>query len=362
MDHRDNKPNTEMYQALKALPKIELHRHLEGSLRLETIATIAREHKFDLSDYEGEDFQRMVQMMPDDPADANVFLSKFETLRNIYRSPEIIERVAYEAVADAAADNIVYMELRFTPMALAREKGYSFAEVSDWVIAAVKRARADFKIDVNLIVSMNRNEPVEIGEECVDISIKRLGEGISAVDLAGAEHKFKGEPFSAVFRKAREAGLGITIHAGEWAGPESVREAIEVLDASRLGHGVRVVEDGDVFKLARDREIAFEVCVTSNIQTGVIADINTHPLPDLYHLGALTTINTDDPGVSAISLTDEYVVAVEHLDFTMDDIKQHVMNAAQVAFLPPKERQKLVKRLSAALYPDPTGETTVQNS
>jgi adenosine deaminase len=356
MDYRKQNANTELYESLKALPKIELHRHLEGSLRLGTLAEIAREYKLDLPGYQVEDFRHLVQITPDDPPDANVFLSKFETLRAFYRSPEIIDRVAYEAVADAAAENIVYLELRFTPIALAREMGFPLDEATGWVVAAVKRAQADFGIEVGLIVSMNRNEEVELGEKHAELAAERKGQGIVAVDLAGAEHKFPGAPFAGIFREAREDGLAVTIHAGEWAGAKSVREAIEVLGAERLGHGVRIVEDTNLMQVTSERHIAFEVCLTSNLQSGVVPGLEGHPLRDLYQLGQLTTLNTDDPSVSAINLTDEFVIAVEHLGFSLDDLKQHVMNAAQVAFLPPARKQKLIDRLSAEFYP--AGEAT----
>nr|MBN1228309.1 adenosine deaminase [Anaerolineae bacterium] len=352
MDYRHNNPTQDdvdpLYAYLKPLPKIELHRHLEGSLRLGTMADIAREYHLDLPGYEVEQFRNLVQMMPDDPPTADMFISKFGTLRKFYRSPEIIQRVAYEAVIDAALDNVIYLELRFTPIALGRIKRYPLTDVTDWVISAVDQAKAEAGIDVGLIISMNRHESVELGDKFVDIAIDNQDRGIVGIDLAGAENHYPGKPFERVFRKAHEAGLNVTIHAGEWAGPESVLEAIHVLGAQRLGHGVRIIEAPDVMALVRDRGIALEVCPTSNLQSGVTPALEKHPLPYLYAEGLLTTLNTDDPGVSGIDLTDEYVVAMRHFDFSLQDIKQHVLNAAQVAFLAEAARQSLADRLSAA--------------
>lgn len=346
---RDVDPD--LYRRLKALPKIELHRHLEGSLRLETLAAIADQYRMDLPGYGVEDIRPLVQIVPGDEPDASVYLAKFGTLRGFYKSPEIIDRVAYEAVADAAAENTVYFELRFTPPALAREKGYSLAEVTDWVIAAVERASRDFGIMVRLIASMNRHESVELGHEVVKVAAERLDRGLVAVDLAGAEREYPGDTFEKVFQEAREAGLAITIHAGEWAGPESIRLAVEKLGAQRIGHGVRVVEDSDVLQMTLERQIAFEVCPTSNVQSGVVRSYEQHPLRDMYQIGLLTTLNTDNTSVGALSLTDEYARAIRYLNFSLDDIKRLILNAAQAAFLPQGEREQLMDRLEAEFSP-----------
>jgi len=349
MDYPDHR-NSPLYEQLKALPKVELHRHLEGSLRLLTLADIAQEYRFDLPGYEVEDFRPLVQIMPDDEHSAQAFLSKFETLRQFYQSREVIERVAYEAVADAAADNIVYMELRFTPIALAREKGFELPEVASWVIDAVDQAKAEFPIDVRLIISMNRHESVELGAEHIEIAIQNMDRGVVGVDLAGAENLFPGAPFHPLFEQAQEANLNITIHAGEWAGPPSISEAIDLLGATRLGHGVRVVEDMAVARQALERGIIFEVCPTSNVQSGVAASFEDHPLVRMNEMGLLTTVNTDDPGISGITLTGEYVVCIEQMGLSLDDLKRQILYAAQASFLPESEQAALMDRLAAALY------------
>lgn len=352
MDYRDHpspqQSTSHLYEMIKGLPKIDLHRHLEGSLRLGTLADIAQKYQFDLPGYEVDAFRHLVQIVPSDAASVEAFLSKFDTLRQFYQSREIIERVAYEVVADAAADNIAYLELRFTPIALAREKGFPLAEVATWVIDAVEQAKADFDIAVKLLVSMNRHESVEIGAEHIEVAIANMNRGVVGVDLAGAENLFPGAPFKSLFDRAHAAGLNVTIHAGEWAGTESILEAINVLGATRLGHGVRVLEDEAVAELARERGITFEVCPTSNIQSGVVPSYAQHPLKPMYQAGLLTTINTDDPSISGINLTDEYVACVERMDFTLDDMKQQMLFAAQASFLPGQEKAALADRLSAA--------------
>lgn len=342
----------DLHEVIKALPKIELHRHLEGALRLETLAKIAIECNLDLPGHDIELLRPLVQVTPDDPRTSTVFLSKFRVLRQFFRSRGIIERVAYEAVADAARDNVVYMELRFTPLALAKGKGYELADATNWVIDATQRAQEDFDIQVRLILSMNRNESVEIGQQVIDIAIDCMDRGVVGVDLAGDEVNYSARPFGKVFFQAKEAGLGVTIHAGEWAGPENVRVAIEHTGADRIGHGVRVIQDSGVVRLALEHGAVFEVCPTSNVQTGVAREYPQHPLRDLYQLGLRTTINTDDPGISAIALSDEMIVAVEHLGMTLEDVKHHIMVAAESAFLPISEREELIANFTRLLYPE----------
>ncbi len=333
---------------LHRLPKAELHRHLEGSLRLDTLLEVASNSDVGLSVADVETLRPLVQVAGDPPGFKG-FLGKFGVLRRFYRSPEIIYRMAYEAVEDAAADNIKYLELRFTPSALASTMRFSLEEVSDWVCQAVADAQRDFDITVRLIVSMNRHELPELGDRLVKIALDRRDRGVVGLDLAGDEVNFSARPFGPVFFRAKEAGLGITVHAGEWKGAENVYDAIVHIGADRLGHGVRVIEDSGVIRLAMDRGTVFEVCITSNLQTGVVASVRQHPLLDMYYLGLRTTINTDDPSVSGITLTDEMVLAVTELGFSIEDIRRQILNAVEAAFLPDDEKSELIMRFKEAL-------------
>lgn len=330
------------------MPKIDLHRHLEGSLRLDTLVEIAREFGLDLPARDEESLRPYVQIT-DDPPDHEVFLSKFGVLRLFYRSPETIYRLAYEVVADAAADNIEYLELRFSPQALARVRGFDLNDVTDWVITAVHQASIDHNIKVGLIITLVRHEPLPQAQQVAEIAYARAGNGILGLDLAGDEVKFPPAPFIPIFKKAKEVGLGVSIHAGEWASAVGVRQAIEELSADRVGHGVRAIEDSQVLKLIQDRHVALEICLTSNLQTGVVHSINHHPLSDMMNLNLLTTLNTDDPGVSNLTLTDEYEVAVKSFGFGYPELRRLLLNAAAVSFLPDNQRTELVTSFSKQL-------------
>ena len=328
-------------ETLAALPKIDLHRHLEGSLRLTTIQAIAREYGLGLSP-DPADLRPLVQVVDGDPCTFSNFLSKFTTLRQLYQSPEIIARVAAEAVADAAADNVRYLELRFTPLALTRARGFALEDVADWVLASVNRAAEEHGITVRLIASVNRHESLEIAEQVLRVALDRRAQGVVGIDLAGDEFNYACGPFAGVFKEGKQEGLGVTAHGGEWSGADSVRDAIQTLEADRIGHGVRVLEDASVTQLAIERGTAFEVCLTSNVQSGAVNRMQDHPYPDMAAAGLRATINTDDPGVSDISLTDELAVAVEQLGVGLDGIKDAVVRSAASAFLPSGERAALV--------------------
>jgi adenosine deaminase len=234
----------------QAMPKIDLHRHLEGSLRLDTMVDIGRDEDLPVPKVASE-LNLLVQMMDGEDYGFRNFLAKFQTVRPFYRSPEIIARVVRAAVEDAALDNLFYLELRFTPVALARLQNFRLVDVMEWVYESV-----------------NRHEAVEQAEQVASLADERAGHDITGLDLAGNEAEFPAGPFTGLFRRARSAGLQVTLHAGEWEGAANMRQAIQSLKADRIGHGVCVLEDPEVCALARERAIPFKVCINSNLQTG----------------------------------------------------------------------------------------------
>lgn len=331
-----------------ALPKVELHRHLEGSLRLTTMLEIARQHGVTVP-VSMLNLSGLVQVQDQDPMTFSNFLEKFKTLRLFYKSPEVIHRVTAEAVEDAAKDNIRYLELRFTPVALSRAEGFPLHDVMDWVIASAKQAAERHGVQVGLIASVNRHESPELAEQVAWLAVEQMKKGLTALDLAGNEAEFQSEPFYGIFKEAKQSGLRVTIHAGEWGPAENVRDAIENLGAERIGHGVRVLEDENVTALAKERGVTFEVCVTSNFQSGVVKTLKEHPLPRMIGQGLKVTVNTDDPSVSRITLAHEYQRVCEELDLPLDDLKKSILQAAESAFLGDNEKQELVASLKKEL-------------
>jgi adenosine deaminase len=331
----------EFYQSL---PKVELHRHLEGSLRLTTMIDIVKAYDLDLPK-KADKIKPLVHVLEEDPYTFVNFLSKFQTLRLLYQSPEMIQRITHEAIEDAAHDNIRYMELRFTPVALTRIKDFPLGEAMDWVIAGVADASEKFGVKVSLIATVNRHEDLKLAEKVVNLTIDRKNRGIAALDLTGNEADYPGGEFEGIFKEAKQSGLRITIHAGEWGGPENIELAIKKLGAERIGHGVRVVEDPKVVDLAKEHKIIFEVCPTSNYQSGVFTSIEEHSLPKMMEYGLIVTLNTDDPGISQIDLSNEYALACEMFGFEIDTLQETIISAARGAFVQDGERKKLIAQI-----------------
>jgi adenosine deaminase len=215
----------------------------------------------------------------------------------------------------------------------------------DWVIEGARKGEEAQGVKTRLIASVNRHESIELAEEVVRLAIERKDNGIVGIDLAGSEATAPASPFVGLFNEARQAGLHITVHAGEWAGPENVREAIESFQTKRIGHGVRVMEDRKVVALAREQHTTFEVCITSNYQSGVIPGLQAHPFARMLSAGLNATLNTDDPSISQIVLSNEYRLATEDLGIPLAVLRDQTLAAAKAAFLPDDERAELIHDL-----------------
>lgn len=327
---------------------MELHRHLEGSLRLDTMLDVAQQHGITIP-ADVLRLSNLVQVQEQDKFTFQNFLGKFNTLRLFYRSPDVIHRITREAIEDAAKDNVKYMELRFTPVALSRAERFPIHDVIDWVMTSAQEAGKEHGVIVRLIASVNRHESTDLAEQVAWVAAEHIDDGLVGLDLAGNEAEFKTEPFYGIFKEAKESGLHVTIHAGEWGPASHVKEAIEEIGAERIGHGVRVLEDQAVVAMVRERGTAFEVCVTSNYQSGVVNSLDTHPLMTMLDAGVNVTINTDDPSISRITLSHEYYTACKDLNMPQSTLRERIIAAAQAGFLAQNEKEQLVKQLQKDL-------------
>ena len=329
-----------LWETLRLLPKIDLHRHLEGSLRLSTLAEVAQAHGVDLPSYNIEDLRPYVQVTDEEP-NFHAFLEKFRFLRRFYSTREAIERVAYEAVADAAADNVRYLELRFSPATLAAHQGFDLEEVTDWVIWAVEQAGRDFGVTTGLLVTIKRELSPAEAERVARVAFARAGRGIVGLDIAGDEVNYPLAPFAGILRQAHREGLGLTIHAGEATGAWSVREAVEEYGAERIGHGVRAAEDPEVVELLCRAGVTLEICPTSNIHTATVPHLARHPLRYFLAQDVRVTINTDDPSISNTTLTDEYLIAVREIGVSLPQLDAVVWNGVRAAFTSQSAKEQL---------------------
>ncbi len=342
-----------------SLPKIDLHRHLEGSLRLTTLAERAFDCGIELPSYDVDTLRPYVQMTENAP-DFLRFLEKFPVLRRFFTSREAIHRITREAIADAAQDNVVYLELRFNPLALAGLQGFPLADVVAWVMDAADEGQRETGTRTCLILQIPRAESLDVADEIVDLAIANFGPLVRGIDLAGNEVDYPPQRFAAPFARAVEAGLYTTAHAGEAMGAHSVQSAVSSLHPRRIGHGVRVIEDSTVVHMLREQNIVLEVCPTSNLHTGVVTELSRHPLADLVDLGLQVTLNTDDPGVSDTTLTDEVVISVRQIGLPKHLIHRMLRRSVEASFLPSEEKDALRERILAAIGHRPEAVDAVE--
>lgn len=337
-------------KTLMLLPKIELHRHLEGAMRPETLREFAAKKKLSQYPYTSpKKFKSVVTITKGDKPDFLYFLSKF--INVWYSSLKDVERVAFEAVEDAAKDNVLYFEMRFSPEHYAFVNNFKRDAVVNAVIAGARRAEKKYKhITVKYLMTLNRQkQTVREMEYLFDMAKTFHFDGMAGIDLAGDELNYPAKQFKGIFRKIKDAGLfGITIHAGEVVGPFSMWDAIKYLNADRIGHGVAAIKDKKLMQYLTEHDITLEQCPTSNLQTGAASSIASHPFPHFYKANVPVALATDDPSIEDITLSDDYEIAANHFSFGLEEFKQVNLNAIKAAFLSFTEKEKLKERYLAA--------------
>ncbi|WP_067710351.1 adenosine deaminase [Erwinia sp. ErVv1] len=325
------------------LPLTDIHRHLDGNIRAQTILDLGREFNLTLPASTLETLRPHVQVTQTEP-DLVSFLQKLDWGVKVLGSLEACRRVAQENVEDAAKAGIHYAELRFSPGYMAMTHNLPIAGVVEAVIDGVRSCCQRHDIQVRLIGIMSRT----FGEEACLSELDGLlacRDGITALDLAGDELGFPGSQFLSHFNRARDAGLRITVHAGEAAGPESIWQAIRELGAERIGHGVKAVEDPALMDFLAAHQIGIESCLTSNIQTSTVSTLAHHPLAAFLDHGILATINTDDPAVQGIELAYEYEVAAPAAGLSRAQIRTAQENGLKIAFLSEAEKAAIRARV-----------------
>ncbi len=324
---------------LPDLPLIDLHRHLEGCIRLETILNLGRKYNLNLPADDLEGLRPHVQVNSQQPG-VMAFLVKFDLVTSILRDYEAVRRIAYENVEDLGKEGIDYAELRFSPWFMAEANNLDPRGVVEAVVDGICAGSRDFNQPVKLIGILSRTYgPETAWKELVALETAR--EAIVALDLAGDEAHFPGRMFTGHFAKALDLGWKATVHAGESAGPASIWQAIKELGATRVGHAVAAVRDPVLIDFMREHAIAIEANLTSNVQTSTVADYPSHPLKSFMQAGLLATINSDDPAISGITLTYEYEFAAPAAGLSPDMIHTAQHNALEAAFLTVDERTQL---------------------
>jgi len=320
-------------------PLLDLHRHLDGSVRLETILDLGRLHKIPLPGNSLDELRPHVVVTTPQPGLIE-FLAKFKWMTAVLADYDACRRVARENVEDAHREGIRYIELRFSPAFMADAHNLDPSRVTAAVIEGAREGEAVSGVKANLIGILTRTYgPVRARRELRAL-LDHKNE-ITALDLAGDEGNWPAELFIEHFKEGRGAGWQVTVHAGEAAGAQSIVTAIEQLGATRIGHAVRAAEDAAVMDLLRERRIGIEANLTSNVQTSTVPDYASHPLKKFLESGLLATINTDDPGISGIDLAYELDVAAPAAGLNDSQVIRALENAWEIAFLGPEEKARL---------------------
>lgn len=314
---------------LRVMPKVELHVHLDGSVNLDLISSLS-----------GDNFDIIKEKMvaPDKCADLKDYLERFDYPCDFMQSKDNLELVAKNLLNDLKKENVIYAEVRFAPLKH-MNNGLSINDVIDSVINGFK----DNDLKVNLILCMMRNDSFEDNMKVIETAKNYLNKGVCAVDLAGDEAHYPTGDFKDLFKVSKDYGIPFTIHAGEADGASSVESAID-FGAKRIGHGIRCLEDNDLVNQIIDKNIHLEVCPTSNIQTNVVNSISEHPIRKLFDLGVNLSINTDNRTVSNTSLTNEYTLLRDNLNFDINDFIKCNINAINSSFLSNDDKVKLKEK------------------
>ncbi len=323
-----------------SIPLVDLHRHLDGNIHPELIWQLAKQHNISLPGNNLEEFRPHAQIQ-DQTSDLLAFLEKLNYGVSVLADQEAIYQVAYDNVRDAKAQGLDYTELRFSPYYMAMNFNLDIAEVVNQVASATEAGQKDFGVKVNLIGILSRTFGVDACYQELN-GILAHKDRITALDLAGDELNYPAELFVPHFNQARDAGFQITVHAGEADGPESIWNAIKLLGATRIGHGVAATQDPKLMEYLAKHQIAIESCPTSNYQTATVGDLTKHPLKTFLDNEVLVCLNTDDPAVSNITLEHEYKVAKEVIGLSAEELEQVQLNGVKASFLSDQEKQALL--------------------
>ena len=328
------------------LPKAELHTHLDAALRPETMIELAAGAKFELPTRNPDELRRFMRV--DNAANLEDYLRRFEYTIPLLQSAEAIERVSYEMVEDAARDRVRYLEVRYCPW-LSRRQGLSMERALEAELEGLSRGERDFGVVTRVINCSLRHYDPAVSLEIARLSVAYRDRGVVAFDLAGGEAGRPAAAHAAAFDAAVEGHLGITVHAGEAAGAESIGQAIRRCHADRIGHGTRLYEDPALLRYVRDRRILLEINITSNVQTHAVPRASEHPVRRYFDEGVALTLCTDGWLMCGVTLSDEYWAAHSALDFTREEIDRMILDGFAGAFLSWPERQALLQDVASEL-------------
>lgn len=315
-----------------SVPQTELHRHLDVSARTSTMLRLAQERGLEAQSTSLEAFREKL-IMKSPMTDLNAVLSQFSLFQMVLDRPDVLEEVAFEVVEDCRAEGTTQVELRFAPGFVCEFSKLKWEDALDGFEAGIQKALAKYpEMKAGMLCIAARNYGVDEAMRTMEFYLKHQ-ERFIGVDLAGNEADFPSRLFEKPLKKAVSRGGKATVHAGEAAGPESIWEAVELLGAKRIGHGIRCVEDPHLMEYLAKNQICLEMCPTSNWLTQCVPSLKEHPLPQVLRAGIPVCINTDDPGIFGVTLPSEIEVCRREMGMSESEIAQCMQHAATATFL-----------------------------
>lgn len=328
-------------ELLLRLPKTDLHCHLDGSVRPETILELAEEQKVKLPAQDMDSLRKIV-VVGEDCRNLVDYLKAFDVTLSVMQNEDALRRVAYELVEDCAKENVRYLEVRYSPI-LHTKEGLRLTNIVDAVNDGLAAGEKEFNVKTGVIICGMRNINPETSYRLAELAIAYKNRGIVAFDLAGAEEDYPAKKHKDAFFLILRNNINCTLHAGESYGPESIHQAVHYCGAHRIGHGTRLKEDGDMLNYINDHRIPLEICLTSNVQTRAARAFEEHPLRFYYDYGLRTTINTDNRLMSDTTVTKELYRAHKHLGFSLNEIIDLIIFGFKSSFLQHRSKVKLLR-------------------
>lgn len=325
---------------MRNLPKIELHCHLDGSLRIDTAIDLAKKEGIDLESYEFNEVKKLLSI-DEECSSLDQYLEKFHLPNKLMQSKDNLKRIAFELMEDGARENIKYMEIRFAPI-LHINNGLSLEDVIEAVIDGIKKAEDIYDIKGNVIISCMRNFDMEHVYASIKAGEKFIKKGVVGIDLAATEKEDFAYDYIEAIKEAKRCGFRITIHAGETGFGKNVGQAVKLLEAERIGHGIYIYNDEEAYKIVKEKGTVLEVCPKSNIDTKAINEYREHPLYNYYKDDIKITLNTDNRTVSNINLSDEIDSVMNAFNLSLEDYKKIYINSVDAAFCDEETKERLL--------------------
>jgi adenosine deaminase len=334
-------------ELLRALPKTDLHCHLDGSLRLATILDLAEKQKVRLPAADADSLAKAMHM-GENCASLEDYLTAFDITLAVLQTEEALYRAAHELAVDCAAENVRYLEVRYAPV-LHTRNGLKPTTIVDAVLDGLRAAKRETGIKSHVIICGIRHIDPRTSLRLAELAVAYKNRGVVGYDLAGAEEGYPSKDHHDAFQLILNNNVNVTIHAGEAFGPESIAQAVHYCGAHRIGHGVRLRENGDLLNYVNDHRIPLEMCPSSNVQTRSVAGFDSHPLKFYFDFGLRVTVNTDNRLITDTTITKELRLAHERMGFTLEDLCTLLVQGFKSAFLPFREKAELLRDVNSEI-------------